>query len=275
MACSTACRPAAAVLPTAIGAESAPTPARRKLDRQGSRSRRCCGHAHRSRAAARARRAGGHSPSRNPCRRRGVARRRARRRRDPAERSPRRTGRRHRAGRHRHRRGLHGRHRRHDDLRLGARTRRPGDRRRDRWRRPHAGAPLGLPAPRPPRAGPADRACADRHRRHHDAADRVHARDLRRIAAGSARQGLGLAARRPHHRTDLPAVDRVGRGPHRRRQRRLAGRWLRDRGGARHRRRTRPAAVDAEPGGDGAVDDRRGVSRCCARRSPLRLPLPH
>ena len=101
MARSTACRPAAAVLPTACGAEGAPTPARRKLDRQGSRSRRCCGHAHRSRAAARARCAGGHSPSRNPCRRRGVARRRARRRRDPAERSARRTGRRHRAGRHR------------------------------------------------------------------------------------------------------------------------------------------------------------------------------
>ena len=57
------------------------------------------------------------------------------------------------------------------------------------------GSALGLAAPRPARAGAADRARADRHRRHHDAVDRVHARHLGRVAARPARQGLDLAAR--------------------------------------------------------------------------------
>ena len=116
-------------------------------------------------------------------------------------------------GRDRCRRGVHGRHRGHDDLPLGVRPRRPGDRRGDRWRRPDPGSALGLAAPRPAGAGAADRARADRHRRHHDAVDRVHARHLGRIAARPARQGLDLAARRPDHRTDVSAADRVGRGP--------------------------------------------------------------
>ncbi len=62
------------------------------------------------------------------------------------------------------------------------------------------------PAPRPAGAGAADRARADRHRRHHDAVDRVHACHLGRIAARAARQGLDLAARGPNHGADVPAA---------------------------------------------------------------------
>ena len=157
---------------------------------------------------------------------------------------PRRTGRCHRPRRNGYRRGVHGRHRDHDDLRLGVRTRRAGARRGDRRRWPHPGQALGLPAPRPARAGAADRPRPDRRRRHHDAVDRVHARHLGRVAARSARQGLDLAACGADHGADVSAVDRIGRGPCRRHQRRLAGRRLRDRRRARHGGRTGAAAVD-------------------------------
>ena len=77
---------------------------------------------------------------------------------------------------------------------------------------------------------------------------------LGRVAARPARQGLDLAARRENHRLDLSAARCVGRGPLRRRQRRVAGRCLRHRSRAGHRRRADPAAVDRQPGRDGAAD---------------------
>ena len=71
-------------------------------------------------------------------------------------------------------------------------------RRGHRRRRPDPGPALGLRAPRPAGAGAADRAGAGGHRRHHAAARRVHARAVGGVAAGAARQGLDLAARRAH-----------------------------------------------------------------------------
>ncbi len=254
-------RPAAATDPAAIRTAGAAAAARRELDRQGPRRRRCRGHAHRRRAAPRARRAGRHPAAGNPRRRGRRAGRGARRRRGSAVRPSGRPSRRDRLGRNRRGRGVYRRHRGHDDLRLGVRARRPGDRGGDRRRRAHLGSVLGLSAPRPAGTGAADRAGADRHRWHHDAPDRIHARHLGRIPARPARQGLDLAARRENHRLDLSAARRVGRGPLRRRQRRVAGRCLRHRSRPGHRRRAAPAAVDRQPGRDGAADHGRPSAR--------------
>ena len=232
-------RPATA---PATGAAGAAATARRELDRQGPRRRRRRGHAHRRRTSAGARRTGRHPAAGNPRRRRRVAGRCTRWRRGSALCPPRRAGRRDRLGRDRCRRGVHRRHRGHDYLPLGVRPRRPGDRGGDRWRRPDFGSALGLAAPRPAGAIAADRARADRHRRHHAAPDRIHARHLGRIAARPARQGLDLAAHRQDHRLDLSAVGGARRRPLRRRQRGLAGRCVRHRGRAGHRQRADSAA---------------------------------
>ena len=121
------------------------------------------------RSAPRPRRASRHPAARDPRWRWCTAGRGTGRRRGPAQRPPRRSGRRNRVGGDRHCRGVHGRHRRHDDLPLGVRTRRPDPRRVDRWRWPHPGPTLGLATARPAGAGAADRARAHRRRWHHDA----------------------------------------------------------------------------------------------------------
>ena len=101
----------------------------RGLDRQGAGRRWRRGHPDRRRAAAGAGGPGRHSAPGVPRRGRGRARRGAGSRRVVVVRQARRAGRRDRAGRHGRRGCVHGRHRRHDDLPLGACTGRASRRR--------------------------------------------------------------------------------------------------------------------------------------------------
>ena len=200
-------------------AAAMPTPARaaaagtlRGLDRQGARRRRRRGHPDRRRAAAGARRPGRHSASGNPRRRRRVAGRGA-------------------GGRGR---WLYAR----PGGRVGAIALAATgiaaaymdviavttiyD-----W----VPAPVGLAiaaviggggltlarrwdsrAPWPAGAGAADRTGAGRHRRHHAAASRLHAGAVRRVPARPTRQGLDLAACRPHRGPHASVARGAGRG---------------------------------------------------------------
>ena len=249
-------------------------PSGRGLDRQGARRRRRRGHAHRCRAAAGAGRAGRHSAPRDP-RRCGRWWRSPGRHRCWLYRATGWTSRCDRPGRHRRRGGLHGRHRRHHDLRLGLRARRPGDRRGHRWRRPDPGPTLGFRASRAAGAGAADRPGAGRHRRHHPAARRVHAGAVGGRTARAARQGLDLAARRPDGGRHVSAAGRAGRFGFRFRRRPVARRGVRHRRGARDRRRADPAAANPQPGRDGAADGggcAAGAVRVAGRRPGDRRP---
>ena len=78
-----------------------------------------------------------------------------------------------------------------------------------------------------------------------------------------------------NHRLDLSAARRARRGPLRRRQRRVAGRRLRHRGRAGHRRRADPAAVDRQPGRDGAADRGRPAARTVSLGGTRRRRSPH
>ena len=128
----------------------------------------------------------------------------------------------------------------------------------DRRRRADTGPSLGFRAPRAAGVGAPDRLGADRDRRHHAAARRLHARAVGGVGAGATRQGLDLVARRAHRGRGLPAADgtrgallRFPRGS-------LARRRLRNRGTGGHRVRADPAAGDGQPCRDGAADGGRG-----------------
>ncbi len=111
-------------------------------------------------------------------------------------------------------------------------------------------------SPRAAGAGATARAGARRDRRHHAAAGGLHAGAVGRLVAGAAGQGLDLDALRPHRCKHTSIVGGAGRGLFRRRARSLAGRCVRHRGGAGHRRRAHPFAADRQPGADGPADRR-------------------
>ncbi len=119
-------------------------------------------------------------------------------------------------------------------------------------------------------AGSADRAGTRGRRWHHAAARRLHVGARRRIATGAIGQGLDLAALRPHCGQYVSAAHRSACAEFQRRARRVAGCRVRHRGGTGDRRCADPAALDLQPGADGAGDRRRCTARalCGTGRRP-------